>query len=248
MEMERYLKSDIRPLDIGTQYGRSFPINHGEFVVLQAPPKHQKTMLVVNWVNALKVPTLFLEMEMSFRQIYTMFTQVEMGWTEDDIRNHYSGSDRKSIADRFSNIHFDFGQYYSHELRNIIDTLPVRPQLIVVDHLHKLKTKFSGDQIMGKVNTISNDLRMLANDFNIAVIAIAEIDKGSIANGQTMASAKGGVDLAYDANKVIAITNVLRDEKELIRAMDIKTLANREKEQLNIRLTCDPETRRIFYS
>jgi len=246
MEMERFLKADIRPLDIGAQYGKKFPIFHGEFVVLQAPPKHQKTMLVVNWVNALKVPTLFLELEMSQRQIYTMFTQVEMGWNIDQIKEHYASPDRKSIASRFNNIHFDFGEYYSHELRAMIDTLPVRPELIVVDHLHKLKTKYSGDQIMGKVSTISNDLRRLAADTNIAVIAIAEIDKGSMKDGMHMGSAKGGVDLSYDANKVIGITNVLRDSDELIRYMDIKTFANREPEQLNIRLKVDPSTRRIY--
>jgi hypothetical protein len=43
----------------------------------------------------------------------------------------------------------------------------------------------------------------------------------------------------------MGITNLIRDSDDLIRNMDLKTFANREKEQLNMRLVCDPETRRI---
>ena len=46
-----WLKGDVKPLDLGGLYGKDFPVYPGELVVIQAPPKAMKTMLVQNWVN-----------------------------------------------------------------------------------------------------------------------------------------------------------------------------------------------------
>ena len=84
-----WLKGDAKPIDIGALYGKEFPIYPGELVVIQAPPKSMKTMLVQNWVNSLKRPTYFLEMEMSARQIWKRFIQIEQNWTEEELVAHY---------------------------------------------------------------------------------------------------------------------------------------------------------------
>ena len=57
-----WLQGDQKPLELGRLYGKDFPIYPGELVVIQAPPKCMKTMLVQNWVNSFKKPTYFLEM------------------------------------------------------------------------------------------------------------------------------------------------------------------------------------------
>lgn len=79
-----WLKGDVVPLELGGLYGKDFPIYPGELVVIQAPPKSMKTMLVQNWVNSFKRPTYFLEMEMSPRQIWKRFIQIEQGWSEEE--------------------------------------------------------------------------------------------------------------------------------------------------------------------
>ena len=44
-----------------------------------------KTMLLQSWVQKLKRPTYFIEMEMSPRQIWSRFVMIERGWKEEEI-------------------------------------------------------------------------------------------------------------------------------------------------------------------
>jgi len=82
-----FYKSDVTPLNIGKLYGGDFPVYPGEVVIIQAPPKSMKTMLLQNWMCAFKVPTYFLEMEMSPRQIWSRFVMIENGWNEEELKN-----------------------------------------------------------------------------------------------------------------------------------------------------------------
>jgi len=85
-----FLRSDSKPINLGDIYkGQDFPIYPGEVVILQAPPKSMKTMLLQNWMNAFKKPTYFVEMEMSPRQIWSRFVMIENGWTEEELMTHY---------------------------------------------------------------------------------------------------------------------------------------------------------------
>ena len=45
-ELIEFLTRDHDPIDIGKFYNQSFPIYPGEVVILQAPPKSMKTMLL----------------------------------------------------------------------------------------------------------------------------------------------------------------------------------------------------------
>ena len=51
-ELVEFLTRDLDPINIGKLYGQDFPIYPGEVVILQAPPKSMKTMLLQNWVNS----------------------------------------------------------------------------------------------------------------------------------------------------------------------------------------------------
>ena len=81
-QLIQFYKDDIQPIDIGALYGQHFPIYPGEVVILQAPPASMKTMLLQNWMVALKRNTYFVEMEMSSRQIWSRFVMIENKWSE----------------------------------------------------------------------------------------------------------------------------------------------------------------------
>ena len=110
-----WLKGDVSPINLGDLYGRDFPIYPGELVVIQAPPKSMKTMLVQNWVNSLKRPTYFLEMEMSPRQIWKRFIQIEKGWTEEELSKNYANPDFR-LADKFDWLNVDYQSCFAIEL------------------------------------------------------------------------------------------------------------------------------------
>ena len=54
-----FYTSNIKPIDLKDLYEQSkgFPIYPGEVVLIQAPPKSMKTMLLLNWINAFKKHT-----------------------------------------------------------------------------------------------------------------------------------------------------------------------------------------------
>ena len=104
-------------------YDQDFPIYPGELVVIQAPPKSMKTMLIQNWVNSFKKPTYFLEMEMSPRQILKRFIQIEQGWTEEELAQNYANPDFR-IADKFDWLNVDYQACFAIELEKRISMLP----------------------------------------------------------------------------------------------------------------------------
>lgn len=225
----KFITSDVKPIDLGTPFGLpTYPVYPGEFVILQAPPKHMKTTLVQNWVYEFKRRTYFLELEMSKRQMWNTFLQIHTGKDEEYLRENYQ--DFIGVSEKFGWLTMDFNRCRAEDIKKRVLSLPYKPEIIVVDHMHRLG---------GFIDThtynheVSNILSNLAVKENIIVIAIAEIDKASMYSGQHIGSVKGGAAAVYDANKVIAITKAFRNSEGLITALTVKDFANREKETLH---------------
>ena len=230
--MADFYSTDQQPLDIGAMYGQRFPIFPGEVVILQAPPKSMKTMLLQNWVNHFKKPTYFMEMEMSPRQIWSRFVMIEKGWKEDEIAEHYRGM-RNGITKDFSWLTVDYSSCYPAELQKRIAMLPYKPEIIVVDHMGLLRSQQRDNNM--KVEEASQGLMELAVQNNIIVFAVSEITKQAFHEGMNMASAKGSFRIAYNANKLISV-NPIKDTTGQITQLHVKSEANRERETLNVKL------------
>ena len=222
-------------INLGAMYGQDFPVYPGEVVIVQAPPKSMKTMLLQNWVNYLKRPTYFLEMEMSPRQMWSRFVQIEKGWNEDQLREHYSAM-RNGISEGFDWLTMDYSACHSQELQKRIQMLPRKPEIVIVDHMGLLRSNQKDNNMKGE--EASQGLMELAIQHNIIVIAVSEITKQAFSEGMNLASAKGSFRIAYNANKVISV-NPLKDNKGLIQSLHIKSEANREKESLNVKVWVD---------
>ena len=230
--MSEFYTTDQKPLDLGGMYGQRFPVYPGEVVILQAPPKSMKTMLLQNWVNHFKKPTYFMEMEMSPRQIWSRFVMIEKGWKEDEIVEHYR-SMRNGITQDFSWLTVDYGSCYPTELQKRISMLPVKPEIVVVDHMGLLRSQQRDNNM--KVEEASQGLMELAVQNNIIVFAVSEITKRAFHEGMNMASAKGSFRVAYNANKLISV-NPIKSESGQITQLHVKSEANRERETLNVKL------------
>jgi hypothetical protein len=230
--MANFYSTDQKPLDIGAIYGQKFPIYPGEVVILQAPPKSMKTMLLQNWVNHFKKPTYFMEMEMSPRQIWSRFVMIEKGWKEDEIAEHYRAM-RNGITKDFSWLTVDYGSCYPTELQKRISMLPFKPEIVVVDHMGLLRSQQRDNNM--KVEEASQGLMELAVQNNLIVLAVCEITKQAFHEGMNMASAKGSFRIAYNANKLISL-NPVKDANGQISQLHVKSEANRERETLNVKL------------
>ena len=230
-----FYRSDLKPINVGEPYGIDFPIYPGELVVLQAPPKSMKTMLIQNWVNNLKKPTYFLEMEMSARQIWQRFIQIEKGWTEDEIREYYA-TNMQGISDSFKWLYVDYAPCMALELEKKINMLPIKPEVVVIDHMGLMQSKHRDLNL--KMEEIAQCLTEVAIRNNIVVFAICEITKTAMTEGMNIASVRGSFRIAYNASKILSITS-RKDLDGKISQLIVNTTANREKEQLNVTLKLD---------
>jgi len=239
IDMEKILMdfyaSDLKPVNIGELYGQDFPIYPGEVVILQAPPASMKTMLLQNWITQLKRPTYFMEMEMSPRQIWSRFIMIENDWTEEDLKNHY-GQMRNGMDEKFRYLTVDYSPPHTNELEKRVMMLPVKPEIVVVDHMGLFKSR-QRDANM-KVEEASQCLMELAVKHNMIVFAVSEVNKMAMKEGMNIASSRGSFRIAYNANKLLSLKPYKNDEG-LIEYLEVSSTKNREKEQLQVRLSVD---------
>ena len=230
-----WLKGDVVPINLGSLYNQDFPIYPGELVVIQAPPKSMKTMLVQNWVNQFKRPTYFLEMEMSPRQIWKRFIQIEMGWTEEELSKNYADP-KLRLADKFDWLNVDYQSCFSIELEKRISMLPVKPEIVVIDHMGLLLSKHRDLNL--KMEEIAGALTEVAVKHNIVVFAISEVTKQAMTEGIGISSARGSFRIAYNASKILSLATTKGLNGEINTIM-VKTIANRERGAFNAVLRLD---------
>ena len=230
---EFYSQQTYEPMNIGKLYGQDFPIHPGEVVILQASPASMKTMLIQNWMNALKRPTYFIEMEMSPRQIWSRFVMMENNWTEEDLAKHYA-TKQNGMIDKFGWLTVDYSPCYAHELDKRIQMLPRKPEIVFVDHIGLLRSKQKDANM--KVEESSQALMELAVNNNLIVVVITEITKSAFYEGTTMASSKGSFRLAYNANKSLSLKSFKNKQAGLIEMLELKCDKNRERETLHVQL------------
>ena len=201
-------------------------------VILQAPPKSMKTMLLQNLVTKFKRNTYFVEMEMSPRQMWMRFVMIQNGWTEEQLKEYYSQY-ANGISKNFNWLTVDYSSCYPYELHKRIQMLPNKPEIVIIDHMGLLKSKRQDNNM--KVEEASQSLMELAVQNNIIVFAVSEITKTAFAEGMNMASAKGSFRIAYNANKILSLTPY-KDENQLIKSLHLESTANRERESLDVHL------------
>jgi len=233
-ELAEFYAQEYKPLNLGALYGQDFPIYPGEVVILQAPPASMKTMLLQNWMVAFKKITYFIEMEMSPRQVWSRFVQIEKNWTEEQLAKHYK-TFQNGIDKDFEWLTVDYSSPFAQELDKRIAMLPRKPEILAVDHLGLFKSNHRDSNM--KAEEASQALLEAAVKHNIIVFAVSEISKQAYKEGMDIASSKGSFRIAYNANKVLSLKAWRDPDTGLVKEVTIISDKNREKETLNVRLT-----------
>ena len=234
-----FYANNIKPIDFKDLYEQvnTFPIYPGEVVLLQAPPKSMKTMLLMNWINSFKKNTYMMELEMSPRQIMSRFIMIEKGWDEEELRAHYS-KNKNGLDVDFSWLHVDYNSCYPYEIEKRIQMLPQKPEILVIDHLGLLRSRMKDNNM--KVEEASQILTEIAVQHDIIIFVISEITKNAFYEGMNIASSKGSFRIAYNVNKVLSLQPLFDVHKtNLIKGLKLESTANREKETLYVDLSLD---------
>jgi len=231
----KFLQSNINPINLGDLYeGENFPIYPGEVVIIQAPPKSMKTMFLQNLMVGFKKPTYFIEMEMSPRQIWSRFVQIEMEWSEEELAAHYM-QHKNGMDKKFEWLTVDYSCPYAAELDKRIGMLPVKPEIVVVDHMGLFKSKQRDPNM--KTEEASQAMMEVAVKHNVILFAVSEITKSAFHEGSmNIASAKGSFRTAYNTNKLLSVIPSKSKVTGLIEMLRVRCEANREREHLDVRL------------
>ena len=225
-----FYSSGMEPLNLCLLYNMNFPIYPGELVVLQAPPKSMKTMLVHNWVAHFKKPTYFLEMEMSARQMHIRHRQIREDLTYEEVEAQLKAGKRSGYKDDW--LTMDYKPCYPFELDKRINVMSSKPEVIVIDHIGLMES--NNRDMNGKMEEIMASLRDVAIRNNIIVFAISEMTKESMnsRNGvPAIAAARGSARIGYTANKLLQI-KPFRKADGSVDGIKLECIANREREGL----------------
>jgi len=225
-----FYDSENGGINLGKQYGQDFPVYPGEVVILQAPPKSMKTMLVHNWIINFKKPTYFLEMEMSARQMHIRHRQIREDLTYEEVEAQLRAGKKSEYKDDW--LIMDYKSCYAFELDKRINIMSKKPEVVVIDHIGLMES--NNKDMNGKMEEIMASLRDVAIRNNIIVFAISEMTKESMntKNGvPAIAAARGSARIGYTANKLLQIKPFRKNDGSL-DGIKLECIANREREGL----------------
>ena len=115
--------------------------------------------------------------------------------------------------------------------------LPMKPRLVVIDHMGLFQSNIKDPNM--KVEEASQAMMELAVKHNIIVFAVSEINKTAMREGMGISSTKGSFRVAYNTNKLLSLVPRRSITTGELEYLDLKCDANREREQLQVRLKLD---------
>ena len=128
----------------------------------------------------------------------------------------------------------DYSTPYAHELEKRISILPVKPEIIVIDHMGLFRSNQRDSNM--KIEEASQAIMEIAVKYNLIVFAVSEITKQAFHEGMNIASTKGSIRTAYNANKLISVNPFKSSNTNLIEYLHVKCEANREREYFDVKL------------
>ena len=133
----------------------------------------------------------------------------------------------------------DYKPCFPYEIAKRLDVMTEKPEIVVIDHIGLMES--NNKDMNGKMEEIMACLKEIAIRNNIIVFAISEMTKESMNKRwgvPAIAAARGSARIAYTANKLLSIVPD-KNEKGLINYIKLDSIANREKEGINIYLQPD---------
>ena len=121
------------------------------------------------------------------------------------------------------NIRFAFAQKHVEDLRRMVSEFKEREGLdvLIVDYTQLMQTKRRFDKDYLRIGYVSKELKDMSVDFNIAVVALAQVGRASEGNMPTLAELRGSGDLEQDADNVIFMHKPESADDKWIRRDDV---------------------------
>lgn len=194
---------------------RNAPIQPGDFVIVAARPGAGKSALTSSMIleNFLTHGRngLFFCIEMDARQNYarlsSQMSNVPLSKYINPRGNPPTGGEMNAITESFIAIKNKFPERWFIEGSVSLDEICTmteiyKPQFIVIDYVQIIKSDGEGAERLAKISTT---LRMLALEHNIAVIAVAQLNRDADGSVPSMSQIKGSGQFEQDATHIFLL-------------------------------------------
>lgn len=248
-EASKLIPTGLRELDDIIQ------LEAGDFVVLGGYPSAGKTALALQIARSMasKYHVGFYSLETNQTKAARRILAATAGIPLGDIKRKQYSDDQCTAAAHaatdFAQLHFDFVPASSLTVQEIKSlALSRHQQVIFVDYLQIVRGK--GRDRYEIVTNISQDLHRLAQDYQIIVIALAQLTRPESIKGKmqrpTMASFRESGQIEQDAD--VAMLLYLSDPDNYKSDRELKVTKNKEGAKTKINLAFDGTVQRFAFA
>lgn len=248
-EASKLIPTGLRELDDIIQ------LEAGDFVVLGGYPSAGKTALALQIARSMayQYHVGFYSLETNQTKAARRILAATAGIPLGDIKRKQYTDDQctaaANAATDFSQLHFDFVPASSLTVQEIKSlALSRHQQVIFVDYLQIVRGK--GRDRYEIVTNISQDLHRLAQDYQIIVIALAQLTRPESIKGKmqrpTMASFRESGQIEQDAD--VAMLLYLSDPDNYKSDRELKVGKNKEGAKTKINLAFDGTVQRFAFA
>lgn len=248
-EASKLIPTGLRELDDIIQ------LEAGDFVVLGGYPSAGKTALALQIARSMasKYHVGFYSLETNQTKAARRILAATAGIPLGDIKRKQYTDDQCTAAAHaatdFAQLHFDFVPASSLTVQEIKSlALSRHQQVIFVDYLQIVRGK--GRDRYEIVTNISQDLHRLAQDYQIIVIALAQLTRPESIKGKmqrpTMASFRESGQIEQDAD--VAMLLYLSDPDNYKSDRELKVAKNKEGAKTKINLAFDGTVQRFAFA
>ena len=192
------------------------PIQPTDFVMICARPGVGKSalssgMVIENFMGKDKKKGIFFCIEMDVRQNYarlsSQMSHVPLSKYINTKHNPATQAEYQQMMESFGQIGEEFPERWfvqgSITIQEIEDMVDIhKPDWIMIDYVQIIKSSGEGHERLAKIST---DLRMLALEKHIAVIAIAQLKRDSNGAIPSMSQIKGSGQFEQDATHIFLL-------------------------------------------
>lgn len=248
-EESKLIPTGLRELDDIIQ------LEAGDFVVLGGYPSAGKTALALQIARSMayQYHVGFYSLETNQTKAARRILAATAGIPLCDIKRKTYSDDQCTAAAHaatdFAQLHFDFVPASSLTVQEIKSlALSRHQQVIFVDYLQIVRGK--GRDRYEIVTNISQDLHRLAQDYQIIVIALAQLTRPESIKGKmqrpTMASFRESGQIEQDAD--VAMLLYLSDPDNYKSDRELKVAKNKEAAKTKINLAFDGTVQRFEFA
>ena len=232
-EPKKYFKSGFPRLD------KVLKIGKGDFIIVGGRPSSGKTALtlqmMLNMAKRHKVVYFSLETspEKLTERAISNYTATPLADIKDGERLKKSGSWEKitPFYDTFAKLNFNLVPAAGWTVSQIKSkAVQENAEIVIIDYLGLIKS--NAHNLYEKTTEISNDLHIMAQQTEIATVALAQLNRGG-KNEPDMTSLRDSGAIEQDADAIILLTRPEKDSNNSLR--DLFIVKNKDGES-NIKI------------